>query len=153
MTINRQTRVLNLSTGETQLYTCGPRKAVIAAYAQARRDFNTWTYRKTYGPLVREGRVSVACGDFTAMKEATVLVNLSKCEPFRSTIRTVARWLPYDGRFFLRQGSLIGSKSLVALFVRDVLEEYKGYTVELYHKEEYNADEIDAIAYLRQVVA
>lgn len=64
------TEVLNLATGQTQTYVgTTPREAVIAAYAQARRDFNTWTYEARYGHLVTVGQHSVACGDFAAQKE------------------------------------------------------------------------------------
>ena len=63
------TEVLNLATGQTQSYSCTPREAVIAAYAQARKDWNTWTYDARNGHLVTVGQHSVACGDFAAIKE------------------------------------------------------------------------------------
>ena len=46
------TTVLNLSTGKEVIYTCEPQKAVLAAYAQNRRDWNTWNYQKKYGHLL-----------------------------------------------------------------------------------------------------
>lgn len=147
------TSVLNLSTGDSITYTCEPREAVIAAYAQSLGDYNTWDYAERYGNLVTEGRVSIACGDFSAMKEATARIDLSKCEPFRSTLRFVSRWLPYDNHFYVRNGSIMGSKSLIKLFVHDVLEQYKGYVVELVGKEEYLPEEEQAINYLRTVTA
>ena len=47
-------------------YSCDPRSAVIAAYAQSLGDFNTWGYADTYGHLVRTGRCGIHCGDFSA---------------------------------------------------------------------------------------
>ena len=62
-------RVLNLSTQQEQVYTCSPKEAVIAAYAQSLGDWNTWDYAEKYSNLVMEGKVSFSCGDFAAMKE------------------------------------------------------------------------------------
>lgn len=61
------TEVYNLATNDApQVYTCGPKEAVIAAYAQSLGDYCTWLYVKTYGHLVTFGHHSVACGDFVA---------------------------------------------------------------------------------------
>jgi hypothetical protein len=63
--------VFNLSDpGQRQVFTCSPEEAVIAAYAQSRGNFNTWTYGQ-YRSLLRYGRISVACGDFVANKSAS----------------------------------------------------------------------------------
>ena len=58
--------VLNLATQKKQIYTCTPTEAVIAAYAQARRDYNTWQYQEYYAHLVEHGAHVVLCGDFSA---------------------------------------------------------------------------------------
>lgn len=60
-------RVINLRTGEEQLYTSSPVEAVIAAYACAKQDYNTWQYTK-YKKLVQVGAYTVSCGDWTALK-------------------------------------------------------------------------------------
>ena len=61
--------VYNLTTDERHVYTdITPEQAVIAAYAQSLRDWNTWDYARKYAHLVTEGAASVACGDFAAMK-------------------------------------------------------------------------------------
>ena len=62
-------RVLNLSTQQEQVYTCSPKEAVIAVYAQSLGDWNTWDYAEKYSSFVMEGKVSFSCGDFAAMKE------------------------------------------------------------------------------------
>ena len=49
-------------------YSCEPRSAVIAAYAQSRGDWNTWNYERAYSHLVREGEHSFICGDFACAK-------------------------------------------------------------------------------------
>ena len=58
--------VMNLSTGEKQIYTNHPALAVIAAYAQSRNDWNTWDYIARYERLVEYGKHTVLCGDFSA---------------------------------------------------------------------------------------
>ena len=62
-------QVVNLATGQSQLFTCSPREAVIAAYAQERGDWNTWEYPEKYGAMVREsenqGRRYLNVGDQT----------------------------------------------------------------------------------------
>lgn len=59
--------VYNLRTGEVREYTLPPRHAVVAAYAQAHGDFNTWEYAK-YKDLVEEGRYSYCIGDWAVLK-------------------------------------------------------------------------------------
>lgn len=68
MDVNEQTTVVNLRTGAEQIYTTDAVSAVIAAYAQARGDYNTWDYRQRYEALVTRGPSgrTVACGDFAA---------------------------------------------------------------------------------------
>jgi hypothetical protein len=61
--------VLNLSTLDRYEYSCTPVEAVVSAYAHSRRDGSTWEYTKRYGAMVRHGRWSVSCGDFSALKE------------------------------------------------------------------------------------
>ena len=61
-------KVLNLSTLQEQIYTCTPKEAVIAAYAQSLNDWNTWQYEERYGKMVLEGKYSFSCGDFATLK-------------------------------------------------------------------------------------
>jgi len=61
--------VMNLSTTDKQSYSCTPREAVIAAYAQSRNDWNTWDYDKRYSELVEEGQHTFLCGDFSVFKD------------------------------------------------------------------------------------
>ena len=65
------TTVVNLATQQKQTYTCSPREAVLAAYAQSMNDWCTWQYEERYGSLVLEGRYSYCCGDFAALKDQT----------------------------------------------------------------------------------
>ena len=48
------------------IYTCSPEEAVIAAYAQSKKDFSTWQYQERYGHLLLRGKLTVNCGDFSA---------------------------------------------------------------------------------------
>ena len=61
--------VMNLSTQEKLIYTCSPKQAVIAAYAQSKGDYNTWNYEINYGHLLEEGKLTFLCGDFSAFKD------------------------------------------------------------------------------------
>jgi hypothetical protein len=62
--------VRNLASGEELLYSCSPRQACIAAYAQCeRRDFNTWDYEERYGHLVEEASLTLIVGNWAAFKE------------------------------------------------------------------------------------
>ncbi len=63
------TIVQNLATGVIIDYSCSPEDAVIAAYAQERKDWNTWNYRKKYSNLIERGKVSVLCGDWAALTQ------------------------------------------------------------------------------------
>jgi hypothetical protein len=83
------TVVLNLGTSghEEQIYSCPPREAVIAAYAQSRRDFNTWDYEQRYGSLVEEGHVTVMCGDFAAWKDENQ-TNAERLKIIRESVHT-----------------------------------------------------------------
>lgn len=60
--------VVNLATQEEQIYTCSPKEAVIAAYAQSLKDWNTWDYNNKYLTLVEEGKITWLCGDFSVFK-------------------------------------------------------------------------------------
>ena len=61
--------VMNLSTGNKQTYTCEPKEAVVAAYAQSFNDYNTWDYDKRYSSLVGEDQFTFWCGDFSVFKD------------------------------------------------------------------------------------
>jgi hypothetical protein len=61
--------VMNLETSKTQNYTCTPKEAVIAAYAQSKNDYNTWDYEIKYNHLLEEGKYTYICGDFSAFKD------------------------------------------------------------------------------------
>lgn len=65
--MTRIVTVTNLSTSEERTYTLPPERAVIAAYAQARGDWNTWTYADKYQHIVTHGKRTVSCGDWTAI--------------------------------------------------------------------------------------
>ncbi len=57
--------VYNLASDEVKTYAeTTPEQAVIAAYAQAHGDYNTWDYHKKYAHLVERGKLSVCCGDW-----------------------------------------------------------------------------------------
>jgi len=64
-----ETYVLNLDTGKyIAQYSCSPRDAVIAAYAQfEKKDFNTWDYNDRYGSEVLQTARVIACGSYSAM--------------------------------------------------------------------------------------
>lgn len=64
--------VMNLATQEKQVYTLPPEQAVIAAYAQAKGDYNTWDYGK-YRNLVKKGKLTVTCGDWSAFQDGRPL--------------------------------------------------------------------------------
>jgi hypothetical protein len=59
----------NLRTLEERTYSCPPRQAVMAAYAQERGDWNTWEYRERYGANVRESSLCFYCGDWATFKD------------------------------------------------------------------------------------
>lgn len=66
------TTVLNLATGKEQTFFCPPEEAVVAAFEQAGGNWNTWQYQKWIDHPERQlGSVSVACGDFTALRTST----------------------------------------------------------------------------------
>jgi hypothetical protein len=61
---------MNLSNpSHKQEYSCLPKEAVIAAYAQSKKDWNTWQYAERYGEMVEEGKFCFVCGDFSAFKD------------------------------------------------------------------------------------
>lgn len=70
---NYRTMVMNLSTREKQVYFCEPRKAVLAAYAQSFKDYNTWQYEERYGHLLLVGKHCLACGDFSAFQDGRAI--------------------------------------------------------------------------------
>ena len=75
-------RVLNLLTRQEQVYTCTPRQAVMAPFAQSHRDFNTWDYETRYGELVLYGKKTVSCGDFCALWDDNVTaIGVDREEP------------------------------------------------------------------------
>lgn len=64
--------VLNLNDSREFTYSCSPAQAVRNAYAQhTLKDFNTWGYAK-YDHLVKEGKFTYSCGDFTCLKAPKV---------------------------------------------------------------------------------
>lgn len=64
-------QVFDLTTEEYgEVYTCSPREAVIAAYAQSKGDYNTWDYEKKYGEIVVETERTLLCGNFVVGKFA-----------------------------------------------------------------------------------
>ncbi len=59
--------VRNLSTGEVRWYSCSPAEAVVAAYAQEHRDWNTWDYGKKY--QAKYTGLCAYCGDWAAFMD------------------------------------------------------------------------------------
>ena len=57
------TTIYNLATRETRDYSCDPVRAVVAAYAQERKDWNTWQYTR-YWHLVDYTRYHYTIGDW-----------------------------------------------------------------------------------------
>ena len=64
------TEVVNLATDGRQIFTLPPDEAVVAAYEQEHKNWNTWQYPapENHSEFV-VGQHYVACGDFTARKE------------------------------------------------------------------------------------
>lgn len=62
-------RVMNLLTGEVQIFSCEPALAVVAADEQSRGNFNTWTYDKSRARVSKTGK-TISCGNFgTVLKK------------------------------------------------------------------------------------
>ena len=62
--------VVNLMKPENkQYYSCSPREAVVAAYAQSLHDWNTWDYPSRYDEKVEASNLCFICGDFCAYKD------------------------------------------------------------------------------------
>lgn len=61
--------VIHLGTYNELEFSCSPRQAVIAAYAQSRGDWNTWDYEQKYGHMVKliRGR-TWSLGDFACVE-------------------------------------------------------------------------------------
>ena len=65
--------VKKLGTNKEAVYIgITPRKAVIAAYAQERNDYNTWNYISKYDSMVQETVNVVTCGNWTALKDQSI---------------------------------------------------------------------------------
>lgn len=62
-------RVFNFITQKEIFYDCEPRKAVVAAYAQSKNDWNTWTYEEKYDHLVLESEIGFYLNEFACLKE------------------------------------------------------------------------------------
>lgn len=58
--------VINLETGEIQVYSCSPQEAVVCAYEQSRKNFNTWSYNYSQVKISASGK-TVFCGNFSAV--------------------------------------------------------------------------------------
>ena len=64
-------KVFNLRTNEERVYSgISAEQAVIAAYAQERKDLDTPNYNR-YRKLVEIGKVTVACGDWCCFRDKT----------------------------------------------------------------------------------
>lgn len=66
------TIVRNLATGQVLRYTCPPRQAVVAAYAQEHKDFNTWQYAERYDSRVEEGQYTYLLGNWGSFKDQAI---------------------------------------------------------------------------------
>ena len=62
------TKVVNLKTGEEKWYSCPDYEAVVCAFEQARKNWNTWTYDYRQARWSMTER-TVSCGDWVAVKE------------------------------------------------------------------------------------
>ena len=60
---------MNVGTLVAREYSCSPREAVIAAYAQSKGDWNTWEYEEKYGALVHETPLGFYVRDFGCLKD------------------------------------------------------------------------------------
>lgn len=74
MSNSTETKVLNLLTGEEQLYSCDPEMAVKSAYAHA-NGYGT-QFAATLGKMempepVLHGKNVVSCGDWTALRRSS----------------------------------------------------------------------------------
>lgn len=67
------TAAYNLRTGKSRLYSCSPREAVMAAYAQERGDWNTSDYGGRYAGVVEQTDLHVFCGDWGALLKEKLL--------------------------------------------------------------------------------
>lgn len=67
------TETQNVDTGEVRTYTLDARSAVIAAHAQSRKDWSTWSYESRYSGLVHriEDRMGIRfiCGSWWAKEQ------------------------------------------------------------------------------------
>jgi hypothetical protein len=62
------TYVLNLDSGSRMVFSLPPAHAVVAAFEHDRGNHNWWTWKAPEDhPSFRQGRASVACGDWTAL--------------------------------------------------------------------------------------
>lgn len=68
----RVTSVFKLGGGEyVGTWALAPEEAVVAAFAQLEEgDFNTWAYADVYRAKVSSSGRTVACGDYTAVRDA-----------------------------------------------------------------------------------
>jgi hypothetical protein len=68
--MDKMTKVVNLATGQELTYTLPPDRAVVAAYEQSLKHWNTWQYpAPEEHPEFKEGKDHVSCGDFTARRK------------------------------------------------------------------------------------
>lgn len=62
----------DVSSAEHQLFSCEPKAAVVAAFEQARDNWNTWDYLPfDKHPESFEAELTVVCGDFAAFKSGS----------------------------------------------------------------------------------
>ena len=73
---NNITKVTNLSTLEERHYDLEPEVAVKTAYLQSRSNYNTWQYDHVHVRII-QGRSTISCGDWTAMKLEIVKENVA----------------------------------------------------------------------------
>jgi hypothetical protein len=60
--------VTNLLSLEERTYSCSPKQAVIAAYAQSMGDWNTWDYEAKYGAKVQQTRHYYVLGNWVVRR-------------------------------------------------------------------------------------
>lgn len=67
---SRVVEVMNLNNGECRVYVgISPKRAVILAYEQERRNWAWWNTPLSDHPLLRETPMYYQCGDWCARKD------------------------------------------------------------------------------------
>ena len=60
--------VTNSRTGEEHVFSCPANEAVVCAFEQERKNYNTWDYDYSKAIVSKSGK-TVACGDWMALNK------------------------------------------------------------------------------------